>query len=226
MAEQEIHTYKVQDDPTIEKPSVTVDIVIFTVQNNELQVLLIKRKTPPYKESWAIPGGFIHVRETLDQAALRELEEETGVSDVYLEQLYTFGNPDRDPRTRVITVSYYSLVAADKLAPRAGTDAQDVSWFSVSNMPPLAFDHMEIIDSALERLRTKLNYSNVVFQLLPEEFTLTELQRVYEIILDKKLDKRNFRKRIMSLNILIDTNKTKMEGYHRPAKLYIFKSEE
>lgn len=216
--------YKLKDDPTIEKPSVTVDIVIFTLKNDELMVLLIKRKTPPFADSWAIPGGFIHVRETLDQAALRELKEETGVEDVYLEQLYTFGDPDRDPRTRVITVAYYSLVSSDKLVPRAGSDASDVNWFSIKTLPDLAFDHINIIKCATDRLRTKLNYSDVSFQLLPEEFTLTELQRVYEIILDRKMDKRNFRKRIMSMNILQETNKTKMEGYHRPAKLYAFKS--
>lgn len=214
----------ITDNPTIEKPSVTVDIVIFTIKSDDLQVLLIKRKNPPYKDSWAIPGGFIHVRETLDEAALRELNEETGVSDVYLEQLYTFGTPDRDPRKRVITVAYYSLISAEKLIPGSGSDGEEVEWFNIKNLPALAFDHSEIIDSALERLRLKLNYTNVGFQLLPDEFTLTELQKVYEVILDKSLDKRNFRKRIMSMNILQETNKTKMEGYHRPAKLYSFKS--
>lgn len=225
MSDEKQSAYNVQDDPVIEKPSVTVDIVIFTILDDDLKVLLIKRKTPPFKDSWAIPGGFIHRGETLDQAALRELREETNVEDVYLEQLYTFGTPNRDPRTRVITVSYYSLVSADKLNPRAGEEAEDVNWFSVKDLPMLAFDHSEIIDCAKERLQVRLNYTNVSFQLLPEEFTLTELQRVYEIILDRKLDKRNFRKRILSMNILGETNKTKMEGYHRPAKLYSFKAD-
>ena len=225
MSEHRDDHYNVKDDPTIEKPSVTVDIVLFTIQDNDLKVLLIKRKAPPFKDSWAIPGGFIHAGETLDQAALRELKEETGVEDLYLEQLYTFGEPERDPRTRVITVSYYSLVSASKLNPEAGSDAGDVQWHSMKELPPLAFDHSEIISAAIERLQTKLNYTNVSFQLLPEEFTLTELQRVYEIILDSKLDKRNFRKRVLSMNILNETNKTKMEGYHRPAKLYSFKEE-
>ncbi|MEW5820552.1 MAG: NUDIX domain-containing protein [Cyanobacteriota bacterium] len=225
MSEQKSKEYNVQDDPIIEKPSVTVDIVIFTIQDNDLQVLLIKRKTPPFKDSWAIPGGFIHVNETLEDAALRELKEETGVGDVYLEQLYSFGNPNRDPRKRVITVAYYSLVASEKLQPKAGADAEDVNWFSIHNLPDLGFDHSEIIDSAIERVRTRLAYTHIGFQLLPQEFTLTELQRVYEIIIDKKLDKRNFRKRVLSMGILEETNKTKMEGYHRPAKLYSFKSD-
>lgn len=223
MSEQANKEYKVQDDPTIEKPSVTVDIVIFTIKDDGLKVLLIKRKSPPYKDKWAIPGGFIHVRETLDEAALRELKEETGVGDVYLEQLSTFGNPDRDPRKRVITVAYYSLVSADKLSPKAGSDAEDVNWFSLKDLPELGFDHDQIIQCSIERLRSRLNNLNLGFKFLPDEFTLSELQRVYEIILDKQLDKRNFRKRILSLNILQETNKTKMEGYHRPAKLYSFK---
>lgn len=225
MTEQKSDNYNVKDNPAIEKPSVTVDIVIFTIKDDNLHALLIKRKTQPFKDSWAIPGGFIHAGETLDQAALRELKEETGVEDLYLEQLYTFGKPDRDPRTRVITVSYYALVSYDKLDPKAGSDAEDVNWFSLDDLPTLAFDHSEIIDSAVKRLIRKLDYANVSFQLLPEEFTLTELQKVYEIILGKTLDKRNFRKRMLSMDILTETNKTKMEGYHRPAKLYCFKPE-
>lgn len=217
--------YNVDNDPVVEKPSVTVDIVIFTIQNDNLEVLLIKRKASPYKDSWAIPGGFIHVGETLEEAALRELKEETGVSEVYLEQLYTFGTPERDPRKRVITVSYYALVSSEKLEPQAGSDAREVKWHCLNNLPELAFDHKEILDCALERLKQQLDYSNVSFQLLPSEFTLTELQKVYETILNKQLDKRNFRKRILSMNILNETNKTKMEGYHRPAKLYSFKPE-
>lgn len=213
------------DNPIIEAPSVTVDIVIFTIKDDELIVLLIKRKTEPYVDSWAIPGGFILVREKLHEAALRELKEETGVENLFLEQLYTFGNPDRDPRKRVITVAYYALVNFDKLKPKAGSDAKEVNWFNVKNLPQLAFDHSEIISCAKDRLCSKLDYSNAAFQLLPEEFTLTELQKVYEIILDRNLDKRNFRKRILSMNLLNETNKTKMEGYHRPAKLYSFKAE-
>lgn len=206
--------------PVIETPSVTVDIVIFTIQDNKLKVLLIKRKGEPYKDYWAIPGGFIRQGETLDAAALRELKEETGVGDVYLDQLYTFGGPERDPRKRVITVSYYSLVRPDRLENNPERDRNHVDWFCVKELPLLAFDHGNIITCAWDRLKEKLDHAALGFELLPQEFTLTELQRVYEIILDKELDKRNFRKRIISTNVVKSTDKTKMEGYHRPAKLY------
>ncbi|MBL8151629.1 MAG: NUDIX hydrolase [Blastocatellia bacterium] len=205
-----------------ERPSVTVDIVLFTISEGELKLLLIKRRDEPFKAMWAIPGGFVRKGETLDQAALRELREETNVSGVYLEQLYTFGDPERDPRTWVITVAYFALVNSVNLQIKAETDAIDASWHSINNLPTLAFDHRKIVDYAVWRLRNKLEYTTVGFQLLPEKFTLTELQRVYEIILDKTLDKRNFRKKILSLSILKELNETKMDGIHRPAKLYTF----
>lgn len=205
-----------------ERPSVTVDIVLFTVADNDLRVLLIKRLVSPFKGMWAIPGGFVLKAETLDAAALRELREETNVKDIYLEQLYTFGDPGRDPRTRVITVSYFALVSADKFELRADTDAEEVAWHSMYSLPELAFDHEKILNYALERLRNKLEYTTVGFELLPAKFTLTELQRLYEIILNRPLDKRNFRKKILSLGILKSLNETKMEGIHRPAQLYAF----
>ncbi|MEQ8224791.1 MAG: NUDIX domain-containing protein, partial [Candidatus Eremiobacterota bacterium] len=193
------------DPSKYERPSVTVDIVIFTIRDNDLKVLLIKRKGPPYQNFWAIPGGFVKMNESLEEAAFRELKEETGVSDVYLEQLYTFGEPGRDPRTRVITVAYFALINSEKLELYASTDAEEVRWYSTKELPQLAFDHSKIMDYAITRLRYKLEYTSAGFQLLPEEFTLSELQRVYEVILDKTLDKRNFRKKILSLNILEDT---------------------
>jgi len=205
-----------------ERPSVTVDIVLFTVADNDLKVLLIKRHVPPFKGMWAIPGGFVRKGETLDGAALRELREETNVKDIYLEQLYTFGDPGRDPRTWVVTVSYFALVSVDKLELKADTDAEEVTWHSMYNLPELAFDHEKILNYALERLRNKLEYTTVGFELLPSKFTLTELQRLYEIILNRPLDKRNFRKKILSLGILKSLNETKMEGIHRPAQLYAF----
>ncbi len=207
-----------------ETPLVTVDIVLFTVTQNRLKVLLIQRKQPPYDHMWAIPGGFIHVGETLEQAASRRLFEETNVKDIYLEQLGSFGRPDRDPRARVITVAYYALVSAEKLSLQADANAEDVRWFSVDELTELAFDHAEIIEKALAKLKRHLESSSVAFQLLPEKFTLTELQRVYELVLGKSLDKRNFRKKILSSDILKDTGETKMEGYHRPAQLYAFTS--
>jgi 8-oxo-dGTP diphosphatase len=162
------------------------------------------------------------MRESLEQAARRELEEETGVRDVYLEQLYTFGEPDRDPRTRVITVAYFALIASDSLALRATADARAVAWYSAFRHPKLAFDHEEILAYAIERLRSKLEYTTIGFQLLPEKFTLAELQRAYEIILGRPQDKRNFRKKMLSLGVLRETGETKMEGIHRPAQLFRF----
>lgn len=205
-----------------ETPLVTVDIVLFTVIQNRLKVLLIQRRQPPFDHMWAIPGGFIHVGETLEQAASRRLFEETTVNNIYLEQLGSFGSPKRDPRARVITVAYYALTSAEKLHLEAHANAEDVSWFTVSELPELAFDHREIVEQALGQLRYHLEDSAVAFQLLPEKFTLTELQRVYELILGKTLDKRNFRKKILASDVLKDTGETKMEGYHRPAQLYAF----
>src|SRR5262249_587894 len=174
---------------------VTVDLVIFTIHGNELRVLLVKRAIEPFAGAMALPGGFVRENESLEAAAMRELQEETGVKEVYLEQLYSFGDPGRDPRGRVVTVSYYALVSCGR-SLSAGTDAADARWWPVAELPTLAFDHRRILDYALERLRNKLEYSTVGFQLLPDQFTLTELQRVYEVILNKKLDKRNFRRKI------------------------------
>ncbi len=203
-----------------EKPSVTVDIILFTVKDNELKALLVKRAIEPFKDMWAIPGGFILVDESLEDAARRELLEETNVKDVYLEQLYTFGDTKRDPRTRVITVAYFALVNAEKFELKASTDVKDVRWFSAYDPPQLAFDHKKILEYALKRLGWKLEYTTVAFSLLPEEFTLTELQKIYEIIFNKKLDKRNFRKKIKSLELVKETKQYKEDVAHRPPKLY------
>ncbi len=217
--EAKAHGY---DASKYERPSVTVDVVMMSLRQGDLQVLLIKRRAWPFEGMWAIPGGFVNMDESLETAAKRELREETGVEDVYLEQLYTFGDPGRDPRTRVITVVYFALLDSERLQVRAADDATDVSWFPVYSLPPLAFDHAKILQYALERLRGKLEYTTIAFSLLPEQFTLRELQRVYEIILHRRLDKRNFRKKILSTGILEDTGAKKMEGTHRPAGLYRF----
>ncbi len=200
---------------------VAVDIVIFTIQSGELRVLLVKRGIPPFLGQFAIPGGFVLADESLDQTALRELREETGVADVYLEQLYSFGDPGRDPRGRVITVAYFALISADQATLVAGTDAADARWWAIRELPPLAFDHRKILDYALERLRNKLEYTTIGFQLLPARFTLTELQEAYEVILDKNLDKRNFRRKLALLKVLRPTREHR-HGGRRPARLYEF----
>jgi 8-oxo-dGTP diphosphatase len=205
-----------------ELPLVTVDIVVFTVEGNELKVLLIQRKDPPFQHMWAVPGGFIHTGETLEAAASRRLNEETNVENIYLEQLKSFGTPDRDPRARVITVAYYALVSLDKLDLVARANAEDVRWFGIKTLPELAFDHKLLVEEALAKLKRRLVSSPIAFQLLPAKFTLTELQRVYELILEKQLDKRNFRKKILSLGFLQELGETKMDGFHRPANLFAF----
>ena len=201
-------------------PAVTVDIVIFTIRDAQLKLLLIRRAGEPYLGKWALPGGFVEMDEDLEQAARRELEEETGVSGVYLEQLYTFGKPGRDPRERVITITYYALVPSDKMQLRAATDAEAVGWFGMDELPALAFDHTDIIAMAHERLVAKLDYSTIAFQFLGDEFTLSELQSVYEIIQREPLDKRNFRKWVLALEQIEETGGERREGAHRPAKLY------
>jgi len=205
----------------MESLRVTVDIVIFTLREGSLQVLLVKRGVLPFEGQYAIPGGFIRGDESLEEAALRELHEETGVRNEFLEQLYTFGDPKRDPRGRVITVAYYALIASDKLSLVAGADAAEAQWFPASSVPPLAFDHKSILDYALERLRNKLEYTTVGFQLLPEKFTLGELQAVYEAILGRPLDKRNFRRKLALLSILKPLREWQRTG-RKPAQLFRF----
>ena len=222
----DLETAETYDVSKYDRPSVTVDVVIFSILDEQLKVLLIKRKGWPYEGMWAIPGGFVQMDEGLEDAAYRELAEETGVKQeqVYLEQLYTFGDPGRDPRTRVITVAYFALVTADQLAPQAADDVDEVGWFSVYNLPALAFDHADILDYALTRLRYKLEYSAVGFQLLPEKFTLRELQDAYEIVLGTELDKGNFRSKLRKTQVV-----EKVDGYRntggRPARLYRFRDD-
>ncbi len=203
------------------RPSVTVDVVIVTLRDNELHVLLIKRDTDPYRGAWALPGGFVNLDEALDAAARRKLEEETGVSHVYLEQLYTFGELDRDPRGRVISVAYIALVP-NPLAVHGGSDTGDAQWWPITSMPSLAFDHSEIVDYALTRLRYKIEYSAVGFRLMPPEFTLSELQKAYEVVLGDPLDKRNFRRRIMEAEVIEPLDEVR-SGDGRPARLYRFR---
>lgn len=205
-------------------PAVTTDIVIFTLQEDKLKVLLIRRANEPYQGRWALPGGFVGIDEDLEAAAERELKEETGVTGVYLEQLYTFGTPGRDPRERVISVAYYALVPIDYLQIRADSDAERVAWFDCTDLPGLAFDHAGIIELARRRLGAKMDYSTIALHFMPARFTLSELQRVYEIITGSPLDKRNFRKRMLAYDCIEDTGEKTRNGKHRPARLYTLKS--
>jgi len=198
----------------------TVDIVLFTIIDRQLHLLLIRRRAKPFENRYALPGGFVREEESLDAAATRELREETGVEKVYLEQLYTFGDPKRDPRGRVITVAYYA-VAPHTQVLRAGTDASDAGWFSFIDLPSLAFDHRKIVEYAHQRIRNKLDYTNVGFELLPDKFTLTELQLVHEAILGESLDKRNFRRKIIQKGIVKPTKEWQHTG-RKPAQLYRF----
>jgi 8-oxo-dGTP diphosphatase len=204
------------------RPAVTVDVVVFALDDDDLKVMLIQRDVPPQAGQWALPGGFVRVDETLDDAARRELQEETGLANIFLEQLYTFGEIDRDPRERVITVAYYALVNLAGHDVRASTDARNAAWFSVNDLPTLAFDHQRILSVAHERLRAKVRYQPIGFELLPEKFALRQLQRLYEIILDRELDKRNFRKKVLSMEFVKETSDIEQDVAHRAARLYRF----
>ncbi|NOX58917.1 MAG: NUDIX hydrolase [Planctomycetes bacterium] len=210
------HTYE------FPRPALTVDIVMFALDRHDLKVMLIERDLEPFAGRWALPGGFVRVDETLDEAARRELEEETGLRGIFLEQLYTFGDLDRDPREHVVTVAYYALVNLEGHNIRASTDARNAAWFAISDLPRLAFDHERILDVAHERLCGKVRYQPVGFELLPSKFPLRQLQDLYETILDRELDKRNFRKKLLSMDILVELNEIEKDVAHRAARLYRF----
>lgn len=216
------------DDPAADlrqypRPGLAVDCVVFGLDvDDRLKVLLIQRRIPPFVGQWALPGGFVRLAESLDAAARRELAEETGVTEVFLEQLYTFGQVDRDPRDRVVSVAYYAMVNLRDYTIRAATDARAVAWFSATDSPPLAFDHSTILHRALERLRAKIRYAPIGFELLPEKFTLTQLQRLYEVIGGRAIDKRNFRKKILKMNLLRPLQEREQGVSHRAAQLYMF----
>jgi len=201
-------------------PAVTTDIVIFTVDEAMLKTLLIQRGSTPFEGSWALPGGFVRIDEDVDACAKRELAEETGIRDIYLEQLYTFGAVGRDPRERVISVAYFALVPCRGLSLKAGTDATHAAWHSVNALPELAFDHQDIIAKARERLTAKMEYSTLGLMFMPEEFTLSEVQSLYETVSGQERDKRNFRKWLLALDVIEETGTMKTAGAHRPAKLY------
>lgn len=205
------------------RPALTVDCVVFGLDNSHsLKVVLIQRKLPPFEGEWALPGGFVRLDESLENAARRELREETSLVDVFLEQLYTFGAPGRDPRERVVTVTYFALVNLRDHTVQAATDAVRAQWFSVESLPTLAFDHAQILSMALARLQSKIRYAPIGFELLPQKFTFFQLQKLYETVLGKELDKRNFRKKFLKMELLQELDEFDDSAPHRPPRLYQF----
>jgi 8-oxo-dGTP diphosphatase len=209
------------------KEAITVDNVIFGFDEADLKVLLIKRGTEPYKDSWALPGDFMYPTEDLDSAATRVLKELTGLKDVYLEQVHTFGTPNRHPLGRVVTVAYFSLVKVDRFKIMPSSFAQKTKWHSISKMRELAFDHNTILNACFQALKQRIRIRPIGFELLPPKFTLTELQHLYEAILEQDglIDKRNFRKKILSMDFIVDLNESQEGVAHRPARLYAFDKE-
>jgi 8-oxo-dGTP diphosphatase len=201
-------------------PQINTNVVLYTLRDGQLKLLLVRRGADPFKSMWALPGGQLQGDEEPEASALRALEEGTGVSGVYVEQLYTFGAPQRDPRRRAIAISYFALIASDRLQLQAAMDAEGVGWFSLHELPQLAFDHAQMVTVARQRLAAKLAYSTIALQFMPDRFTLSELQEVYETILDEKMDKRNFRKRILAMEQVLETEQVRRSGSHRPARLY------
>lgn len=210
------HTYE------FPRPALTIDCVVFGLDEDDLKVMLVQRDLEPFAGMWALPGGFVRPDETLDEAADRELREETGIGNVFLEQLYTFGAVDRDPRERVVSVAYYALVNLRDHKIQAATDARDAAWFRMDDLPSLAFDHEKILDVAAARIKGKVRYEPIGFELLPKKFTLRQLQDMYEKILDQPLDKRNFRKKILGMDLLKELDEVEMDVAHRAARLYQF----
>lgn len=216
MKEEKQYSYKYP------RPAVTTDCVIFGLDDTDLKVLLIQRGIEPFKGRWAFPGGFVNMDEDTETGAKRELYEETGLVNVFIEQLYTFSEVDRDPRGRVISVAYYALVSLKENKPTAGDDAKNAKWFSIHDVPTLAFDHEKILRMALYRLKGKIRYQPIGFELLPEKFTMTELQHVYEVILETSLDRRNFRKKILKMGLLIELDEKQRGVAHKAATFYQF----
>ncbi len=202
-------------------PAVTTDCVVFGFNGEKLNLLLINRGIEPYKGSWALPGGFMKMDETAEQGALRELQEETGVKDIYIEQLQAFSTIDRDPRERVLTIAFLAFIRQEKYEVIAGDDAAKAQWFPIDELPDLAFDHKEIITVAQNKLRWKMTYEPLAFRLLNKTFTITQLQTIYEVVFDKKYDRRNFYKKITTLGYLIPTGE-QQQANGRPATLYAF----
>ncbi|TMM31218.1 NUDIX hydrolase [Polaribacter aestuariivivens] len=200
----------------------SVDAVVFGYEEGNISVLLIKRKYAPYKGKWAIPGGFVLNNESLEEAVERELHEETGIKISYLEQLYTFGNPSRDPRGRVVSIAYFGLVRPNAFQIFASTDAEQAQWFDIKELPELSFDHREILDIAIKRLQGKITYEPIGFELLDKKFPFSDLEKLYTTLLGRDIDRRNFRKKIVGLNVLDELDEKISKGSGRPAILFKF----
>jgi len=209
---------------TMSTPSIkiSVDAVVFGYEEGNISILLIQRKYQPFKGKWAIPGGFVGLNESLEEAVERELQEETGITINYLEQLYTFGKPNRDPRGRVISVAYFGLVRPNTFKIYASTDAAQVQWFQINELPELSFDHKEILTTAIERLQGKITYQPIGFELLDKKFPFSDLEKLYTTLLGRPIDRRNFRKKIIGLNILDELDEKVSKGSGRPANLFQF----
>jgi 8-oxo-dGTP diphosphatase len=205
-----------------QNPSLAVDLVVFGYDQNALSVLLLNRNEPPFQDQWTLPGAFLQLRERFQETCQRILQTKLGLHNIYLEQLYSFDDPDRDPRGRVISVTYYALVNPEKYQLTAGTMANDVKWFPLSSLPSLGFDHSQIVQKAVERLQSKILYHPVGFELLDQDFTLPELHHLYECILDTQLDRRNFRRKILDSHIILPTGQKKTGAQNRHPDLYIF----
>lgn len=210
------------DQQTIPTYALAVDCVLFGAADTSLEILLVRRGVAPFADAWALPGGLVQPDETLEQAVLRELREETAVEPDFLEQLYTFGDPGRDPRGRVVSVAHLGLVRPERYPPAGATDAVEARWWPVSELPPLAFDHARIVEVGRTRLQGKVRYQPIGFDLLPARFTLTQLQSLYEVVLERSLDKRNFRRKVLKTGLLVDTGDKVENVRHRPPKLYTF----
>lgn len=213
--------------PGLAQTKMTVDVVVFTLEGDTLKVLLIKRASEPFMSRLALPGGFLWEGETTQEAAARILHDKAGTDvpeHVFMEQLYTFDDPARDPRGRVVSVTYYALVPRHRLQIEEGENTEAPALYEIHKLKGLAFDHARIISYAVGRLQAKLAYTNAAYSLLPERFTFSQLQRLYEVILDRQLDKRNFRKKYLSLGLIESTNERVSGGRHRPAELYRFRA--
>jgi 8-oxo-dGTP diphosphatase len=203
----------------------TVDAVVFGYEEGLVSILLVKRKYEPYKGCWALPGGFVMEGESLEEAVERELLEETGVNINYLEQLYSFGKPNRDPRGRVVSIAYFGLVRPDAFHINASTDAEEAQWFPINHLPEISFDHMEIISTAIKRLKGKITYEPIGFELLDNKFPFSDLEKLYSALLGREVDRRNFRKKIQSFNFLDELDEKVAKSTGRPANLFQFNKE-